>query len=61
MKITHDEIVALLPKKDSIITKIYNSFERGDLRVIVLEPDEPYEKRYTLTEVEGKPVLRHMP
>jgi hypothetical protein len=59
MRITHDEILEQIPT-GSTITKIYQSFE-GDLRVIVLEPGEPYEKRYTVTEVDGKPVLRHMP
>jgi hypothetical protein len=60
MRITEYDIIDQLPKGTKIL-RFYNSFERGDLRVIVREPGEPYEKRYTVTEVDGKPVLRHMP
>jgi hypothetical protein len=61
MKLSYDEIIALLPKQDSVILRIYNSYEKGDLRIIVMEPGEDYEKRYTVAEVDGKPVLKHMP
>jgi hypothetical protein len=59
MRITEYDIIDQLPEGSSVM-RFYRAVE-GDLRVIVQEPGEPYEKRYTITEVDGKPVLRHMP
>jgi hypothetical protein len=60
MRITESEMLAQLPERTQIL-RLYNSFEKGDLRVIVQEPGEDFEKRYTVDEVDGKPKLRHMP
>jgi hypothetical protein len=59
MRVTEYDIIDQLPEGSSVM-RFYRAVE-GDLRAIVREPGEPYEKRYTVTEVDGKPVLRHMP
>jgi hypothetical protein len=60
MRVTESDIIKQLPEGTTIL-RSYRGFESGDLRVIVREPGEDFEKRYTVDEVDGKPVLRHMP
>jgi hypothetical protein len=60
MRITEHDLIDQLPKGTEIL-RFYRGFESGDLRVIVREPGEDFEKRYTVDEADGKPKLRHMP